>query len=171
MCDLLLENEDLVANGPNLADNAGGDELGEVDEANVVEETKLELLELETGQIEAVENTELVDLEEGVQLLELKKGSEVKVLLLEEALELKDVQVVDVGEVAKEADLEGVDVEQIVEVDLLEALEAIEGVDVKGEGAGFDLGGDGSRSGSGSRGGGSEGGQGRNEDGEDLHFD
>ena len=150
--------------GLNLTNHAGGDELLEVENTDVVEETKLELLELETAQIEAIEDTELVDLEEGVQLLELEERGEVKALLLEQTLELEDVEVVDLGKVAKETELQGVDVEQVVQVDLLEALEAIQGVDVKGERALVDLGGDGSRSG------GSEGGQGRDEDGEGLHF-
>jgi hypothetical protein len=149
-----------------LADDAGGDELLEIQNTDVVEETKLELLELETAQVEAIENTELVDLEEGVELLELEERSEVKLVLLEKTLELKDVEVVNVGKVAKETKLKGVDVEQVVKVDLVETLEAIEGVDIKGKGALVDL----SSSRGNSRGSGSEGGESRDEDGEDLHF-
>jgi hypothetical protein len=133
LCNLFLEDEDLRCDGLDLANHAGGDELLEVENTDVVEETKLELLELETAQVEAIEDTELVDLEEGVQLLELEQRGEVKALLLEQTLELEDVEVVDLGKVAEETELQGVDVEQVVQVDLLEALEAIEGVDVKGK--------------------------------------
>ena len=151
----------------DLANNVGRDELLEVEHTDVVEETELEVLQLERGEVEAAEHAELVDLQEGVQRLQLEQALDVKDILLEEGLELQDVEVVDVGQVAEELELQRVDVEQVVEVDLAELVEPVELVDVELEPAGLDVGGG---SGRGGRGGGDQGGQGRDEESSRLHF-
>jgi hypothetical protein len=164
---LLLEGDELRSYRLDLADNVGGDELLQVENTDVVEQTEVEVLELERGEVESAENAELVDLEEGVQRLQLEKALKVEGLLLEEALELQNVEVVDAGQVAKEAELQGVDVEQVVQVDLVEVLEAVEGVDVELKGARLKAGG-GSRGSR--RGGDSQGGESRDDEGNRLHF-
>ena len=161
----------------DLADDGGDDELAKVDDANVVEQAEVEEVQLQAGEVEAVENAELADLQEGVQGLELQQAVEVEDLVLEEALELQHVEVVDLSEAAQQVQLQRVDVEQVVEVDLLEAAEVVDQTEVEGDGALIDdltgrpLG-DVGRCGRGDgRGGGSEGGQSRDDDGEELHFD
>lgn len=150
----------------DLADNVGRDELLEVEHTDVVEEAELEVLQLERGQVEAAEDAELVDLQKGVQRLQLEQALDVKGVLLEEGLELQDVEVVDAGQVAEELELERVDVEQVVEVDLAELVEPVELAGVELEPAGLEVGGRGS---GGGRGGGDQGGQGRDEEGSRLH--
>lgn len=149
----------------DLTDNVGGDKLLEVDHTDVVKEAEVELLELQRGKIEAAEDTELMDLEEGLERLELEQGCDIERLLLEKTLELENVEVVDVGQVAKEPQLQGVDVEQVVQVDLLEVLETVQGIDIKVERASLKVG-DGSR-----RGSNSQGGKSGDEESDRLHFD
>lgn len=102
-----------------------------------------------------------------MELLELKESLKIKLLLSKETLELQDVEVVDVGEVAEETNLQRVDVEEVVEVDLVESLEAVEGIDIESEGTLVNL----TAGGSSGRSSGNHGGEGRDDDSEELHFD
>lgn len=142
----------------HLCNNVGGDELAKVDTANVAEETELELLELELGEIKPIEETELLELEESLELLELEDSVKVKLLGLEEVLEAEDVKVVDLPETTEELEIDGVDLEQVVQIDLIEVVQVVEEAQVEG---GALL----------SRGSGSQGGEKGDEDGSGLHFD
>lgn len=51
----------------NLADDVGRDELLQVENADVVEQSEVELLELKRGEVESAEDAKLVDLQESVQ--------------------------------------------------------------------------------------------------------
>jgi len=154
----------LVGYRLDLAEDVGVDELAEVNAANVVDDAKIEELQVESTKVEDVEDTELVDLEEGLQRLELEQVGDVKGLGVEQTLELQDVEVVDVGKAVEEINLQGVDVEQVVEVDLAELLELVELADVEAsESTLLNLGARG-------RGSDSQAGKGRDEDGRGLHF-
>lgn len=157
----LLLDEDLRGNGLDLGHNVGEDELLEVDAGKVVDQAKVEATELETSKVEAVEETRTSDLEDGVELLDLEEGVDVKLLLVEQALELEQVQVVLETEVAEELEVQGVDVEQVVQVDLVETVEVVEEGEVESSALlNFGAGG----------GSGDQGGQGGDDHGRELHF-
>lgn len=122
------------------------------------------MLQLKRSKIKAVEDAELANLQESVQRLKLEEALDVERLVLEERLELQNVEVVDAGQVAQEAELQGVDVEEIVQVDLVEALKTVEGVDIELESTLLEASG---------RGGGSSNSQsrqGRDEESDGLHL-
>ncbi len=96
--DLLLKRLTLAGDYLNLRNSRLLDELSEVEAADVAEETELESAELQAGEIEAVEQTELLKLEDLLELLELEQGVEVKAVALEQVLEGEHVEVVDRAE-------------------------------------------------------------------------
>jgi len=142
----------------DLGEGRALDELAEVDAADVVDETELDRVEVEAGQVEAVEQTELLELEDHLQLLELEERLEVERVALEQALEGQDVEVVDGAKGLEQLEVERVDVEQVVQVLRLESAQVVELRQVE---VGPLLSG-------GSSG---EAGQGSNEDSGGLHFD
>jgi len=123
---LFLGDEDLRRHCLDLGHDILGDELGKVEDADIVDETKLEEIELKTGQVELVEDTETLELQKGLELLKLKDGLEIKGLCLEETLEGEDIKVVDGTKASEKLKIQRVDVEQIVQVDLVETVQVVE---------------------------------------------
>ena len=145
----------------DLGNNRGIDETAKVETADVADEAEVEGIEAEGGEIKAVEDTNLAEGKEGLELLELQDGVEVKDVALEEALEAEDVKVVDGAELGKQVQVEAVDGCQVLDVDRVEAAEVVDAgkVDVA---ALLDLLG---RSSSG------QSGKSRDDDADGLHFD
>ena len=154
---LLLDDKDLRGHSLNLCHNIGRDELLQVNAANVAEETELELLELELSKIEVLEKTDGVELEDGLKLLELEERGDIKILGLEEILEAEDVEVVELSKVTEQLEVQRVEHLQVVQVDLVEAVQVVETSDIEGSPL---L----------SRGGNSQGGEEGGKDGRGLHF-
>ncbi len=78
--------------------------LLETKAVDVVEQTEVDIADLERLEIEAVEDTRLGQGEESLELRELDQGLDVKVVALEEVPELVgNVKVVDRAELAEEA--------------------------------------------------------------------
>lgn len=157
----LLLDEDLRGHGLDLGQHVGLDELLEVDASKVVDQAKVEAAKVEATKVKAVEETSTSDREDGVELLELEEGVDVKDLLLEQVLELENVQVVLQAEGTEELEVQSVDVEEVVQVDLVEAVEVVELGEVE-SGALLNFGAGG--------GSGDQSGQGGDDHGRELHF-
>src|SRR4051794_14930421 len=87
----------LRCHGLDLGHNVGLDELVEVDAIEVVDQAKVETLELEAAEVELVEDSSRLQLEQGLELLKRQDGVQVKRLGLEQVLEAANVEVVDLG--------------------------------------------------------------------------
>lgn len=142
----------------DLGNQGGIDQGGQVEGADVVNETKLQGLEVQAGQVKGVEDAELAELEQGLELLELQEGVDVKVVALEETLEGKGVEVVLDSQGVEELQVQGVDDVQVVDVQGVELLQVVELRDVQRTAL---LGGSG----------GGDSGEGTGEDGRELHFE
>lgn len=158
----------LPGNGADLAHRVGIDELAEIQEANVVQETKVELSEGQGAEVEAVEETEALELQERGELLELEEGLDVEDVGIEEAAEAIEAEVVDLAEQQQLVQVKGVDAEQVGEV-VVGEVQAIEQRQVEAAEASVDgsetpllgLGGSSSNS----------GGESRDKQADGLHFD
>lgn len=142
----------------DLGNQGGVDQGGQVEGADVVNETKLQGLEVQAGQVKGVEDAELAELEQGLELLELQEGVDVEVVALEETLESKGVEVVLDSQGVEELQVQGVDDVQVVDVEGVELLQVVELRDVQRTAL---LGGSG----------GGDSGEGTGEDGRELHFE
>lgn len=165
--DLLLGNEHLRGNGLDLGKHLGLDERKEVLAAEV-QETGLEkgVLEVELTKVEAAKDAELSDGGQVDKLLHQEQGVEVENLVVdaEEGIELSEAEVLLESELLEDVELVDAVVEtpDVVQVGGLEAVEAAIQEVVEAASVNLFL----SR-----RGGSNEGGESRNEDGGDLHFD
>ena len=163
---LLLDNEDLGGNRLDLGDDVGLDELAEVGTAEV-QETGLEesVLEVELGEVEATEDTELSNSGQVGELLELEEGVEVQevVVGVEETIELVEAEVLVQGELLEDVEVVEavVETEDVVDVGRREAVEATAEEVVETTLLNLLL--SGGRS--------DQGGEGRNDNGGGLHLD
>lgn len=152
---------DLLRYCLDLGDQRLVDEGAEVEAANVVDEAEVQATELETREIEAVEDTNLAEGQEGLELLELQDGVEVEDVVLEQTREGVDVEVVDLAELSEELEVEAVDGSQVLDVQGVERAKVVELREVDNATALNLL----SRSSNG------HGGEGRDEEAGGLHFD
>jgi hypothetical protein len=169
--DLLGRNKKklltLRGNGLDLGNHVGLDEREEVLAAEV-QETGLEkgVLEVELSKVEAAKDAELGDGGQVDKLLHQEQGVEVENLVVdaEESIKLSEAEVLLESELLEDVELVDavVDIEEVVQVGGLEAVEAAIQEVVEAASLNLLL----SR-----RGGSNEGGESRNEDGGDLHFD
>lgn len=156
---LLLANDNgLLRDGSDLGDERGIDERGQVEGADVVDEAELQGLEVQAGEVEGVEDTELAELDEGLKLLELQNGVDVEGLALEETLKSEGVEVVLDSQGLEDLQVQGVDAVQVVDVQRVELLQVVELGDVQLSAL---LGGSG----------GGDSGESTGEDGRELHFE
>ena len=151
----------MLRNGGDLGNQRLVNDGAEVKASNTVDETKLELLELQGSKVELVEDTQVGKLEEGLELLELEDGVEVEDVVLEEALESQRVEVVVDGQGVQELKIQGVDDVQVLNVNGVEVAETVQERQVNGSTGVNLLGG----------GGNGESGESASEDSGELHFD
>jgi hypothetical protein len=151
----------LLSDLGDLGKEGGVNEWAQVDATDVVDEAKVEGTEVQGGQIEVAEETSILEGQDSLQLLEGKQGVDVEDTSVEQALEAENVEVVLEAEVGEVVQVQPVDGEEVVQVKVLEAIEAVEETQVElasllnlGGGSGRD---DGSES--------------ANNDSGELHFD
>jgi len=155
---LFLENEDLGSDCLDLCNNRRADKLLQRNLADVVDQAQVEPSELETREIKLSQDTLPGQLENSLELRQLDQSLDVKLLVREKASELvDDVKVVNLAELTEELEVQAVDVEKIVQVLVLETTEVVDPAEVVVAAL---L----------SRGSSGQGGQGRDEDGGNLHF-
>lgn len=106
----------IVSNGLDLRHQGGIDERAKVEGAHVVDQAKVEDTEVERGKVKCVENTELTELNNGVQLLELEDGINIEDLCLEQTLEGQSIQVVIDGERLENGEVDIVDGAQVANI-------------------------------------------------------
>lgn len=121
----LCEHTLLGGDSLDLGHQGSIDERAEVEGTDVVDKAELESSKVEAGEVEGVEDTELTELEEHLQLLELEDGVDVKDVGGEERLKSQSVEVVLDGELLEQAQVEGIDDVEVAQVKGVEA-EAVE---------------------------------------------
>lgn len=121
----MVEHTLLGGNSLDLGHQGGIDERAEVESTDVVYETELESSEVEAGEVEGVEDAELTELEDHLQLLQLKDGVDVEDVGREQRLEGQSVEVVLDGELLEQAQVKGVDDVEVAQVKGVET-EAVE---------------------------------------------
>lgn len=161
----------LLDDGGDLGHQGGVDQGAEVEGADALDEAELEDLEVQAGQVDGgvAEDAELLELEQGLQLLELEDVVDAEGGGREEGLEGEGVEVVVDGELLEQVHVERVDGVQVAQVQRVEGQvverAGVEGAALLGGGRQVVVGG------GGGGGGGGDGGQGTSEDGGELHFD
>lgn len=164
-------HEDVISNGKltklfsyrlDLRNQRLVNEAAEAKGADVLDESKLKQLtaEVDGRQIELVQSPRVGDGEQCLEGLQLKDGVEVELLALEESLQSKDVEIVLLTELEEETEVQVVDLGQILNVNSLEAVQAVETTQINLDGTVLNLLG---WSGKG------DGGQSGGEDGGELH--
>jgi len=162
--DLLADEDELLCYRLDLGNQGLVDEAAEAEAVEAVDQAELEelLLQVDGGEIKAVQGTGSGNGEQSLELLEQENALQVKARALEERVEGIDVQALVLAEAEEELEVEGVDLGQILDINGAEALQVVEAGEVDGGGALLN------RLGWGSSG---HGGQSGDDDTGELHFD
>lgn len=129
-----------------------------------MDQSKLKQLaaEVDRRQIKLIQGSGAGDGEQRLEGLQLEDGVQVELLALKQALQNKNVEVVLLAELKKETEVQLVDLGQVLNVNGLEAVQAVKTAQIDLDGTVFDWLGWGGKG---------HGGQGGGEDGGELHDD
>jgi hypothetical protein len=100
-------------------------ELRQIDAANVVDESKVQCFQFQGAEVKAAQNTNVLELDDHLDLLELEKRVQVEVVVVEQALEGVEVEVVGLSELHQRLQFQVADDAHVTNIDAAE-LEVVE---------------------------------------------